>query len=105
GVVTRERLVCTRIVVAPLENHLASGVDNRAPALGVAAQRGGIASGVTDDNLLTVLPEQLCSDWYLHAAREAEDGLKRELVIALHDVCDTIFLLHDGLWWANALEC
>jgi len=59
GVVTRERLICTRIVVAPLENHLASGVDNRAPALSVAAQRGGFASGVTDDNLLTVLPSSV----------------------------------------------
>src|SRR5262245_63742482 len=63
SLVTRECLVCSRIVVAPLEHHLASGIDNRAPALSVAAQRGGLASGVTDDNLLTVLSDESCPNW------------------------------------------
>src|SRR5262245_39855905 len=62
GIVTRERLVRTCIVIAALKNDLSSSVENRAPALSVATQRSWPASGVTDDNLLTVLSKQLSRD-------------------------------------------
>ena len=57
GIISRECLIGARIVVAPLEDHVALAIEDFATPLCISAQRGGLTLCISDDDLLTVLPK------------------------------------------------
>src|SRR5438045_7079888 len=61
GIISRERLIGARVIVAPLEHQVFVGIQDFASPLCISAQRGGFPRCIADHDLLTVLPEQLPS--------------------------------------------
>ncbi len=59
GIISRERLIGARIIVAALEDQVTFGIEDFTSPLRVSAQCGGLAGCIADHDLLTVLPEQL----------------------------------------------
>src|SRR5207248_10897609 len=57
GIISRERSIGARVIVAPREAYVAVSIEDFATSLRISAQYGGFAGYISDDNLPTVPPQ------------------------------------------------